>query len=89
MTALATSDVALTEALFEGVSIGSNIGISIGIVGPGMSPALQAVYIVQMILGRLEFVSVLVLLGYLISFRRGSRALGAPRLRPSTTGGDR
>jgi trk system potassium uptake protein TrkH len=76
MTALITSDVDLTEALFEGVSVGSNIGISIGVVDPGMAPALQAVYIAQMILGRLEFVAVLVLFGYLLSFRRGSRRLG-------------
>jgi len=41
-----------------------------------MSRLLQAVYIVQMIMGRLEFVAVLVLVGYLLSFRRGSRALG-------------
>jgi trk system potassium uptake protein len=74
MTALITSDVDLAAALFEGVSIGANIGISIGIVAPEMSPALQAVYIVQMILGRLEFVAVLVLVGYLLSFRRGRTA---------------
>jgi trk system potassium uptake protein TrkH len=79
MTALMTGDVDLTEALFEGVSVGANIGISIGVVSPGMPPALMAVYIVQMILGRLEFVAVLVLVGYLLSFRRSSRALGVPR----------
>ena len=79
MTALMTTDVDLTEALFEGVSIGSNIGISIGVVEPGMSPVLQAVYVLLMILGRLEFVAVLVLGGYLLSFRRSARVLGAPR----------
>jgi trk system potassium uptake protein TrkH len=79
MAALMTTDVDLTEALFESVSIGSNIGISIGIVTPGMSPALQMVYVLLMILGRLEFVAVLVLGGYLLSFRRGARVLGAPR----------
>jgi trk system potassium uptake protein TrkH len=89
MTALATSDVALTEALFEGVSVGANIGISIGVVEPGMSTALQAVFIVQMILGRLEFVSVLVLIGYLVSFRRGSRPFGAARRRRSRAAADR
>jgi trk system potassium uptake protein len=70
MTALITEEIELTEALFEGVSIGSNIGISIGVVNPAMSVPLQAVYIVQMVLGRLEFVAVLVLLGYLFSFQR-------------------
>ena len=76
MTALLSGDVDVTEALFEGVSVGANIGISIGVVEPGMPRLLQAVYIVQMILGRLEFVAVLVLVGYLLSFRRRSRALG-------------
>ena len=81
MTALLAEGVDVTEALFEGVSVGSNIGISIGVVSPDMSPALQAVYVLQMLLGRLEFVAVLVLVGYLLSFRRGSRALGG---RPRT-----
>jgi trk system potassium uptake protein TrkH len=76
MAALLSGDVDVTEALFEGVSVGANIGISIGVVAPEMSRLLQAVYIVQMIMGRLEFVAVLVLVGYLLSFRRGSRALG-------------
>jgi len=79
MTALITEEVDLTEALFEGVSIGSNIGISIGVVGPAMSIPLQAVYVVQMILGRLEFVAVLVLLGYLFSFRRRRSPVKARR----------
>jgi trk system potassium uptake protein TrkH len=75
MAALFSGDVDLTEALFEGVSIGANIGISIGVVAPDMPAALQGIYIVQMILGRLEFVAVLVLVGYLFSFRHGSRTL--------------
>jgi trk system potassium uptake protein TrkH len=79
MTALLSGEVDLTEALFEGVSIGANIGISIGVVNPDMPRLLQAVYIVQMILGRLEFVAVLVLFGYLLSFRRGSLPLGRTR----------
>jgi trk system potassium uptake protein len=72
-----TADV--TEALFEAVSIGSNIGISIGVVDPGMPRGLMAAYVVQMILGRLEFVAVLVLVGYVLSFRRGATALGRSR----------
>jgi len=76
MTALLSGDVDVTEALFEGVSVGANIGISIGVVTPDMPRLLMVVYIVQMIVGRLEFVAVLVLIGYLLSFRRNSRALG-------------
>jgi trk system potassium uptake protein len=69
MTALAYGDLDVTQALFEAVSIGSNIGISIGVVVPGMPTGLQLVYTLLMILGRLEFVAVLVLVGYGLSFR--------------------
>jgi len=78
MAALVYGDLDVTQALFEGVSTGSNIGISIGVVGPDMPRGLQAVYVVQMFLGRLEFVAVLVLVGYLLSFRRGQRLTGRP-----------
>jgi trk system potassium uptake protein len=78
MAALVYGDLDVTQALFEGVSIGSNIGISIGVVGPNMPRGLQAVYVLQMFLGRLEFVAVLVLVGYLFSFRRGQRRSGRP-----------
>ena len=76
MVTLLYGSADVTEALFESVSIGSNIGISIGVVQPGMPRGLMAVYAVQMILGRLEFVAVLVLVGYVLSFRRGATALG-------------
>jgi len=84
MAALAYGDLDVTRALFEAVSIGSNIGISIGVVAPGMPVGLQVVYIVQMLLGRLEFVAVLVLVGYLVSFRRGP-VRGGPRRRARPT----
>jgi trk system potassium uptake protein len=65
----------ITEALFEAVSVGSNIGISIGVVSPEMPRGLMAVYIVQMWLGRLEYVAVFALLGYLVTIaRRRARA---------------
>jgi len=66
---LAYGTLDVTQAMFEAVSIGSNIGLSIGVVAPGMPRGLQAVYTVQMLLGRLEFVALLVLVGYLLSFR--------------------
>jgi trk system potassium uptake protein len=56
------------------VSVGSNIGISIGVVHPGMPDGLMAVYVVMMWLGRLEFVAVFALLGYLVSLARGRAA---------------
>ncbi len=61
----------VTQTLFESVSVGSNIGISIGVVSPDMPSGLQAVYIVMMWLGRLEYVAVFALLGYLLSLARG------------------
>jgi trk system potassium uptake protein len=68
---LLSGEFDITQTLFESVSIGSNIGISIGVVSPEMPRVLQLVYIVQMWLGRLEFVAVFVLLGYLVALARG------------------
>lgn len=61
----------ITETMFESVSVGSNIGISIGIVSPDMPKGLMLVYTIQMWLGRLEYVAVFALLGYLLSLARG------------------
>jgi trk system potassium uptake protein len=61
----------ITQTLFESVSAASNIGLSIGVTEPGMPRGLMGVYIVQMWLGRLEFVAVFALLGYLVSLARG------------------
>ena len=71
MVALIYGEFDITQTLFESVSIGANIGISIGVVSPEMPDGLTAVYIVQMWLGRLEFVAVFALLGYLVSLARG------------------
>ncbi len=71
MTALAYGELDISQALFESVSVGSNIGVSIGVVQPGMPDGLMAVYILQMWLGRLEFVAVFVLMGYSLSMLRG------------------
>ena len=45
-------------AIFESISAASNGGLSAGIVAPGMPPFLELVYIVEMLLGRLEFLAV-------------------------------
>ncbi len=71
LTALAYGELDLTQAIFESVSVGANIGISIGVVNPGMPDGLALVYILQMWLGRLEFVAVFALFGYLVSLARG------------------
>ncbi len=58
-------------ALFESTSAAANVGLSLGITCPAMPAGLKITYIIQMWLGRLEFVAVVISLGLLISvFRR-------------------
>lgn len=71
LAALAYGELDLTQAIFESVSVGSNIGVSIGVVNPGMPDGLVLVYLLQMWVGRLEFVAAFALLGYLFSLARG------------------
>ena len=59
------------NALFESTSAAGNVGLSCGITGASMPAALKVTYIFQMWAGRLEFVSVLVLGGFIVSFVRG------------------
>lgn len=47
------------EAILESVSCTNNCGISTGIVSPDLPVALKAIYMVQMLAGRLEFVALL------------------------------
>jgi trk system potassium uptake protein TrkH len=61
----------VTETLFESVSAASNAGLSIGIASPGMPSVLEVVYMLQMWLGRLEFVAVFAFVGYGVSLLRG------------------
>lgn len=60
-----------TDALFESVSAAANVGLTSGITVPSMPDALKVVYIIEMWIGRLEFVSVMALIGYAISAVRG------------------
>jgi trk system potassium uptake protein len=71
MVGLLYGEFDITQTLFESVSVGSNIGISIGVVSPEMPHGLMAVYIAMMWLGRLEYVAVFALMGYLLSLARG------------------
>ena len=59
------------QAMFESTSAAAAVGLSVGIVGPTMPHGLQLTYILQMWLGRLEFVAVLALLGFVASAYRG------------------
>jgi trk system potassium uptake protein TrkH len=62
---------ALQPALFESVSAGANVGLSVGVTDPAMPVLLKITYIVQMWLGRLEFVAVFSLFGFLVALVRG------------------
>lgn len=59
------------EALFESVSAGSNTGLSTGVTAATMPGLLKVVYIFEMWTGRMEFISVLALFGFVVSLVRG------------------
>jgi trk system potassium uptake protein TrkH len=61
----------LESALFESVSAGANVGLSAGVTDPTMPVVLKLTYIFQMWAGRLEFVAIFALIGFLISLVRG------------------
>lgn len=54
------------EAVFESISATANVGLSTGITAPAMPVFLKLVYILQMWIGRLEFVAVLTLIAYVV-----------------------
>ena len=53
----------LLESSFEVASVTGNVGLSIGITQASMPPYLKVFYIIAMYLGRLEFISIFVLVG--------------------------
>jgi trk system potassium uptake protein TrkH len=59
------------QALFDSVSAGSNTGLSCGVTSPAMPVVMKIVYILEMWAGRLEFMSLLSLGGYIMAFFRG------------------
>nr|MBU1328289.1 TrkH family potassium uptake protein [Candidatus Omnitrophota bacterium] len=59
------------NSLFESTSAAANVGLSCGITNAGMPVALKLTYIFQMWTGRLEFMSVFVLIGFFIAEIRG------------------
>ncbi len=59
------------QALFDSVSAGSNAGLTCGVTSPAMPVVLKIVYIVEMWAGRLEFMSLFALGGYILAFFRG------------------
>jgi trk system potassium uptake protein TrkH len=63
--------VPLQESLFESVSASANVGLSVGVTDPSMPVLLEMVYMLQMWAGRLEFVAVFSLLGFVYAWVRG------------------
>jgi trk system potassium uptake protein len=61
------------NSLFESTSAAANVGLSCGITSPSMPAGLKITYIVQMWAGRLEFMSVLTLLGFFVAAIKGKR----------------
>jgi trk system potassium uptake protein len=61
----------LQLALFEATAAGSSGGLSVGLVRPELEWQLKAAYIAAMVIGRLEFIAVLALVGYVFSIVRG------------------
>jgi trk system potassium uptake protein TrkH len=63
--------IPLQQALFESVSASATIGLSVGVTDPSMPVILQLIYMVQMWAGRLEFLALFSLIGFIYSWLRG------------------
>jgi len=61
----------LLDSLFESTSAAANVGLSCGITDASMPVALKIVYIIQMWMGRLEFMSVFALIGFFVAAIKG------------------
>jgi len=61
------------KALFESVSATANVGLSTGITDPSMPDGLKITYIIQMWVGRLEFMSIFIFFGLIIARLKGAK----------------
>jgi len=61
------------DALFESTSAAANVGLSCGITSVDMPAALKVTYITQMWIGRLEFMSVFTIIGFLFACIKGKK----------------
>jgi trk system potassium uptake protein TrkH len=59
------------NSLFESTSAAANVGLSCGITNSSMPSVLKVIYMLQMWAGRLEFMSIFVLVGFFIAAIRG------------------
>ncbi len=60
----------LLEAAFEAASVSGNVGLSVGVTAAAMPAVLKATYIFNMWAGRLEFMAVLALFGFVAAAMR-------------------
>jgi trk system potassium uptake protein TrkH len=61
----------LNDALFESVSASAAVGLSVGVTSPTMPLLMKIVMILQMWIGRLEFIAAFALAGFVWSAVRG------------------
>jgi trk system potassium uptake protein TrkH len=59
------------QALFESVSAAANVGLSCGITNEAMPVVMKITYIFQMWVGRLEFMAVFALFGFIVALFKG------------------
>lgn len=59
------------QSLFESTSAAANVGFSCGITSTAMPVALKVTYIIQMWAGRLEFMSVFAIIGFIVASIKG------------------
>lgn len=55
----------ISSSAFEAASATGNVGLSIGVTSPSAPSALKIYYIIAMYLGRLEFMSIFALIGFI------------------------
>ncbi len=61
----------LQLSMFESTAAASSGGLSVGLVRPALEWPLKVIYIAQMVTGRLEFVAIFALGGYVVAILRG------------------
>jgi trk system potassium uptake protein TrkH len=61
----------MIDAMFDSTSACANVGLTCGITTPAMPTALKVCYIIEMWGGRLEFMALFALSGYIIAMARG------------------
>jgi trk system potassium uptake protein TrkH len=61
------------DSLFESTSAAANVGFSCGITDTSMPAILKVTYIIQMWAGRLEFMSVFALFGFIVALFKGKK----------------